>query len=390
MACESGDPPYGTGDHVKAAFVIPNEPFASQVNMMTTLMNEGCHVVLFYWGHKVPIRERSARFSAENFDLGSDGEMTKLAMFPIWAMWVFVRLCALRADFVQAENLLGNLPALPFHVLTRRKLVYHMTDFTADASPAIASSPALVAELVRRLERSVLRSSSGMLLVSEGQLEAQIPGCRAKPHMVVYNVPVTDTGSLVLRPPTQGVTAFVYSGVLTAQRFEGISLAARLVEGMPQSELIIAGAGQCGTQVEALAKSSKRVKYMGQISHEEVLELAGASTCVLAMYDPKFLNNRIGMPNKLFESMALGKPIIVSKGTKVAEFVESHRCGLSVVYGDETDLKEAMILVANPTVAKTLGENGRAAYDADYSWQSIGRTYLSFLGGLGLTQLGMR
>ena len=53
---------------------------------------------------------------------------------------------------------------------------------------------------------------------------------------------------------------------------------------------------------------------------------------ILCVYDPKDYNNRNNLPNKLFLAMKLGKPIIVSKGTKAAEIVEKYGMGVAVDY----------------------------------------------------------
>jgi glycosyltransferase involved in cell wall biosynthesis len=101
------------------------------------------------------------------------------------------------------------------------------------------------------------------------------------------------------------------------------------------------------------------------------------------MYDMAYLNNVIGMPNKIFEAMACGKPVIVSKHSMAANTVAKHNCGISVEYGDKEETYMAMKRLTDPILRDEIGNNGRIAYQLLYSWRAQENDYLRFVESIG-------
>lgn len=58
-----------------------------------------------------------------------------------------------------------------------------------------------------------------------------------------------------------------------------------------------------------------------------------ADLCILFV-EPS-IYREFAMPYKLFEYIGRGKPVLASKGTKVAQFVEKNKCGISAEYNEE-------------------------------------------------------
>jgi glycosyltransferase involved in cell wall biosynthesis len=257
--------------------------------------------------------------------------------------------------------------------------VYLLTDFTADSSSLVLGLPKEIGSLVRWFERAVGSAADGLLAVSPGQLEVQLPGLRKRPHFIVFNTP--EDGDV--RPSISSrdmTTVFLYAGILTRQRLDGLIAAIGAVRRLPNVALTIAGSGECEGILRGVAQFAHNVQVIGQVPHEEVLSLTSEASCVLAMYDTSSLNNQIGLPNKLFEAMAYGKPVIVSKHSLAARVVAEHNCGLSVEYGNEKETYEAMKSACDLSWRVLHGTNGRSAFVNLYSWQSQQNGYLSFLG----------
>lgn len=83
---------------------------------------------------------------------------------------------------------------------------------------------------------------------------------------------------------------------------------------------------------------AENVNFYGFVPHDELMSIAKESDLILAMYDPRFRNNQRTASNKLFESCQIGVPLLVNKGTKIAEVVEINGLGWSIDYGDEEGL----------------------------------------------------
>jgi glycosyltransferase involved in cell wall biosynthesis len=88
------------------------------------------------------------------------------------------------------------------------------------------------------------------------------------------------------------------------------------------------------------------------------------------MFDPANPNNRIGTPNKLFEAMVCGRPIICTKGIYSGEFAGVVGIGLAVDYREES-VKQAIIeLRDNTKLRESMGRNALSLAIAKYNWQS--------------------
>jgi glycosyltransferase involved in cell wall biosynthesis len=89
---------------------------------------------------------------------------------------------------------------------------------------------------------------------------------------------------------------------------------------------------------------------------------------MIALYDLKVqTQNKFVVGNKLFKSMMWGIPII----TNVAnEIVSETNCGIIVDYGNADKLKSTIIsLRDNVQLRRTLGQNGRKAFEQKYNWK---------------------
>ena len=91
---------------------------------------------------------------------------------------------------------------------------------------------------------------------------------------------------------------------------------------------------------------------------------------------------RYQMPMKVFEAMAMGKPIVASSVSDLPVILEG--CGRLVPPGDVDALARAISeLINDPDAARALGERARARCVEHYSLQRIGRGLLAVLSHVG-------
>jgi glycosyltransferase involved in cell wall biosynthesis len=112
------------------------------------------------------------------------------------------------------------------------------------------------------------------------------------------------------------------------------------------------------------------IAWHGRVPYQIAMQLSGEADVVIATYDPVIPNHRFSSPNKVFEAMLLGKPIIVAHDTNMDRIITQAECGIIIPYGDEAALESALQrLQDEPGLRLRLGENARRAYDTTYSWQ---------------------
>ena len=161
----------------------------------------------------------------------------------------------------------------------------------------------------------------------------------------------------------------IYIGILQKTRFllELIDLAKEL----PEINCIIAGKGKASF-IEVLKNKCfkiQNVDFIGKIPMDEVIKRTKKADVIVCLFDPNSKNNQVGLPNKVFEAMVCGKPIICTKGIYSGDFVLKEKCGLAVNYNRQS-LKEAIIkLIDNPKLCEELGKNGIKAAKVKYNWK---------------------
>lgn len=122
---------------------------------------------------------------------------------------------------------------------------------------------------------------------------------------------------------------------------------------------------------------SERVRFFGKIPPARRFDLIGEATICLLPLTHDSIASRYTSPLKLFEYMAMGKPIIAGDLPSIREVLATECNSLLVPPQDPLALATAINrLLADPGLAEKLGQ--RAAADAQaYSWQARAQTILT-------------
>lgn len=113
-------------------------------------------------------------------------------------------------------------------------------------------------------------------------------------------------------------------------------------------------------------------EYTGWVGYDSVFEyLCQAKTGVILL-QPVYYNNIMGIPNKLFDYMAAGIPVIASNFPNISKIVREADCGVLIDPTDPEEIADAIVyLMEHPEEAKRRGENGRRAVEERYNWKKM-------------------
>lgn len=264
---------------------------------------------------------------------------------------------------IHACDLDAALPGLLAARICRKQLVFDIFDSYADA---FRVGP--FRWFVRWLETTVAAQSDAVIIADDARRE-QLAGVGPRRLVVVYNSPLDlepELGTLNADEESCGFK-IAYVGLLDETR--GLFTLLDVVAERPDWTLDLAGFGVDEERLIQRAKGLPNVRFYGRVDHTAALQIMARADVLIATYDPAVPNHRYASPNKLFEAMMLGKPIIVARGTRIDELIEKYKCGLIVPYGHAEALASALDrLAVDPEQRRALGLAGRRAYEAYYHW----------------------
>lgn len=224
--------------------------------------------------------------------------------------------------------------------------------------------PPRVAKLAENLEAKLLKDVDHVVAVNPALEE----------HYREMRVPVTVVmncrSEIAERytPPTAPLFTVLYVGTLHRQRF-----VFELIEAVKRTErvrLVMGGHKALTEEVRAACAASERTVFLGPVQPERVMPLTLESHMVSAVLDPSNRNNTMGTPNKVFEALAAGRPILATKGTLSGNLVEALDCGLTIAYSVDACKWALEKLRDDEALQRTFGENALRAAKEEYNWSA--------------------
>jgi glycosyltransferase involved in cell wall biosynthesis len=191
--------------------------------------------------------------------------------------------------------------------------------------------------------------------------------------VVVNNFPLQDE----LRPPNdvswaQRSMAVTYLGALAPPRglYQMIEAMAYMPDHLGATLKLAGPFSPPESRIKATRLQGwKWVEELGILSRSQVAKLLSQVSAGLAVYLPA-PNHIEAMPNKLFEYMAAGIPMIASDFPLWREIVEKAGCGLLADPLDPQAIAEASEhQLTHPAEAEAMGKRGRRAVEKSYNWE---------------------
>jgi glycosyltransferase involved in cell wall biosynthesis len=115
-----------------------------------------------------------------------------------------------------------------------------------------------------------------------------------------------------------------------------------------------------------------KVKYYGIVGLIKAREIMGSSAAGLVTYLP-LPNHLEAQPNKMFEYMSCGTPVIASDFPLWKDIIEKNGCGLCINPMDHEEIANAfMTILKDPGKAGEMGLNGQNMVRNKYNWETEG------------------
>lgn len=138
------------------------------------------------------------------------------------------------------------------------------------------------------------------------------------------------------------------------------------------AQVVIAGEGPAKEELLSYVSSLENLIVPGWISPSQIKELAKRSKFSIAPYRQR-LDFEMSIPNKIYDALSLGKPILTSLNGPVGKLIETYSIG--VLYNshkkDSLSIEIAKLKVLDLDVISVMGKNARDLYEKSFQANAV-------------------
>lgn len=220
------------------------------------------------------------------------------------------------------------------------------------------------------LQYGIINRSDATIICTE-ERKKQIFGSKPKRLVVVHNTPTEQQMPKILHNFLQNNEKIkvCYVGILQDGRL--LREIGDYFSKHPEIELHIGGFGILEDYFKELSNRYDNIKFYGRIQYANTLELEHNCDIMLAIYDPAISNHRFAAPNKFYESLFLGKPVIMVKNTGMTEVVKDNNIGVLIDYSEEGFKEGIDKLISEKADWASMSERMKKLYKDKYSWTEM-------------------
>ena len=271
-------------------------------------------------------------------------------------------------DIIHAFDFDTGFVAAGYAKKFSKNFVYHILDYYVDAH---GLRNTILEVPIRKLENSVIHYADATIICTEKRKE-QIVGSTPKQLVVVHNTPSSaQMKECDKKTKHTGRVKIVYVGILQPARL--LKEIAEAISENNSLELHVGGFGSYEEFFKDMANRCDNIYYYGCLTYEQTLSLENECDIMLAIYDPAIENHRFAAPNKFYESLMLGKPVIMARGTGMSEVVEDNAIGELIAYSKEGFMDGVNRLIARKDQWDSIGSKMKALYRDRYCWDEMER-----------------
>ncbi|MGE7093363.1 glycosyltransferase family 4 protein [Lysinibacillus sp. NPDC048646] len=244
--------------------------------------------------------------------------------------------------------------------ILHKKVIYDIFD----SITAPFNGPESIGKIVGTIDVMLMNTVDAVIICTEKRKE-QIAKSSPKKLEVIYNTPiyVNLNGDLHLNPDKVKI---VYVGILARERL--IQELVEIVKNTPNYELHIGGFGEFADELAQISQEHDNILFYGKLPYEKTLELENSCDIMTAIYDPELSNHYYAAPNKFYEALMLGKPLIMAKNTGMSEVVAENNLGELIDFNRESLQKAIDSLVKRRNEWPEITHKMKELYEEHYSW----------------------
>lgn len=247
----------------------------------------------------------------------------------------------------------------------KEKFVFDIFDFLYGEPKGIVQTT------VKRVQLQIINNADATIICTE-ERNKQIIGSSPKKLMVIHNTPASaQFRQCDKKTKETNRIKIVYVGIL--QDFRLLKEIADAVSANNNIEFHVGGFGKYEDYFKNMAKNFDNIYFYGRLTYDQTLSLENECDIMLAIYDPAIENHRFAAPNKFYESLMLGKPVVMVKNTGMSQVVENNGIGVLIDYSKDGFVSGINKLIEMKDNWHSIGEKMKELYKDQYCWDEMER-----------------
>lgn len=336
----------------KVVFLISHIPNPRILKRINTLKDD-FQITVLYWDRGLDVKE--------NFEI--DNEISVYAIqrkaplgksfariIPLisFSYSAIKHLKDVKPEIIHAANLDMLLITTVFKKFFNRntKIIYEVADLPKYCFiKKINSSKDIIAKMLQNIEKKLTRSVSKIILTSPYFWDVYFSKfISLDKYLFIPNAPCK---SLFNNYKAKDKDGFFIGFIGSVRYVEQLKMLVDAVNELDKEiQVLIAGSGPGYAEMLEYVKGKNFVTFYGPYNYErEIVSLYETIDCVYSVYDTRFDNVKIALPNRLYEAIVCEIPIIGAKDTVLGDFIEENKIGFTVRSDNKDELKEKLLKI---------------------------------------------
>lgn len=254
------------------------------------------------------------------------------------------------------------------------KLVYDCHEFEGERN----GRSSFERRLVRWFEKLFIHRAKAVITVSPNIAKAYTDRYNVDPVWLVRNVPHKANTAVkkdIFRKRfniPSNETIFLYQGAFTYNR--GLEEALEAFKGISHAHLVCMGYGVYLNMVKEAANKYENIHFMPAVPYNEVLEHTASADVGLLSVRPTCLSYLFCLPNKLFEYIQAGIPILSNDLPDCRKIIEDYNIGWVIKEFSPDSIREAVENLRGQDLSQF--SNGLLKAQNDLHWEKEEHTLI--------------
>jgi glycosyltransferase involved in cell wall biosynthesis len=284
---------------------------------------------------------------------------------------LFFYLLLAKTDLILANDLDTLLPAILVGKLRNKKVVYDSHEYFTEAAGLTGRS--FQKKVWLKVEKYAFRSADQAYTVNKSIADIYTEKYN-RPVEIIRNIPPSNE-------PVQGVDKSALGlpdkHIILLQgayidHDRGALEAAQAMKFVENALLLIIGDGQeIGAVKELVSREGleEKVKLMPKMPFDELRKYTAVADLGLSLDKPIHLNYKLSLPNKLFDYIHAGLPVLTSALPELVRIQEKYEIGLTIEHHDPEHIAQKMQQALGSEKRETWKANLKEA-SKEYTWEN--------------------